>query len=309
MISGQDAHQAAMEKGALGFLEKPVTAEALHGMFARFNTMKTMKQLLIVEDHEGNMLAIKDLLQGEDIQITCARSGKAAYEALLSHDYDCVVLDLGLPDMTGFDLLEMLSKNRSLHIPPVVVYTGHDLTEEEYQQLSRYTRSIVIKNPGSRERLLDDTSLFLHRVEGNLREEQRRIIRMLHQSDQIPGHNKILVVDDDMRNAYALSTTLQDWGCTVVIAGDGQAALDALDRDDEVTLVLMDIMMPVMDGYEAIRRIRQSDRYGKIPIIALTALASADDRASCIEAGATDYLTKPVDLQKLVSLMKVWLLQ
>jgi len=226
---------------------------------------------------------------------------------LKSERYDCVILDLGLPDMTGFDLLKTLEQDGNRVIPPVVVYTGKDLTREEEVKLRGYAESIIIKGAKSDERLLDEVSLFLHRMVEKMPEKQRKMIINLHDTDSLLKDKKILMVDDDMRNIFALSRLLVEKGMQVIKAEDGKMALEALEKHADVDLVLMDIMMPVMDGYETMRRIRAQARFHKLPIIALTAKAMAGDRVLCIEAGANDYLAKPVDAKRLLSMLRVWL--
>lgn len=311
VVSAMDERQTSLEKGALGFLLKPASPEALGHVFERFESLiqSAIRELLIVEDDPGAQKATGDLLASKDINITYASNGKEALKKIRAQSFDCIVLDLGLPDMTGFDLLDQLSEDDAIALPPVVVYTGKELTKEEYTKLSKHADSVVIKGASSPERLLDDTLLFLHSVESKLPEEQRRIIRMLHEPGQVLEGRKILVVDDDMRNTFALSIALQECGSEVALAANGQLALDTLEVDSDIDLVIMDMMMPVMDGLEAIRRIRESDRYGQLPIIALTARTSPEDKKQCLDAGANDFLTKPVDMNRLVSLMNVWLHQ
>jgi CheY-like chemotaxis protein len=216
-------------------------------------------------------------------------------------------MDLGLPDMTGFELLKKLEKEHKLSLPPVIIYTGKELTQEENIELKKHTDSIIIKGVKSEERLLDETALFLHRVVDNLPKDKQQIISSLHDKDAIFRGKKVLIVDDDMRNLFALSKVLDEKGMIIVEAENGRVALDKLEKEPDINIILMDIMMPVMDGYEAMRQVRLKKEFKNLPIIALTAKAMKDDHERCIAAGANDYLTKPLDIDKLVSLMNVWL--
>jgi signal transduction histidine kinase/CheY-like chemotaxis protein/HAMP domain-containing protein len=257
---------------------------------------------LIVEDDETMRKSIRQLIvSGGDVKITETSTGKEAIEALAAGNFDCMVLDLGLPDMTGFALLDRLS---SSSIPPVIVYTASELTPEQEAQLRRYSETIIVKGPKSEDRLMDEISLFLHRKSRG--KKNRRIVPP-RDKDSMFSDKKILLADDDMRNVFALSKILSERGMKVLKAEDGLKALSLLDKNPETDLVLMDIMMPVMDGYEAMKKIREQDRFRKLPVIALTAKAMMADRAKCIAAGASDYLTKPVDTERLLSMMRVWL--
>src|SRR5206468_10957413 len=221
--------------------------------------------------------------------------------------FDCMVLDLGLPDMSGFQLMEEMKKEPSLRTLPVIVYTGRDLTKKEETQLKRMADAIIVKDVRSPERLLDETALFLHRVEANLPEHKRQILEQLHESDPVLAGKTALVVDDDMRNIYALTSLLERHKMTVRYAESGAEGIEVLKRTPGLDVVLMDVMMPEMDGYEAMRRIRAMDEYKNLPMIALTAKAMKGDREKCMEAGASDYITKPIDAQQLISLLRVWL--
>ncbi len=308
ILSAEDKDSDLLQMGAMGFLTKPVSGEVINSLFAKIEGLlqEPIKQLLLVEDDSSNRQAVIRLIGNQDVDICAVRTGQEAHEKLLSSVFDCIILDLSLPDISGFDLLDQLSQDSAIVLPPIVVYTGRDLTPEEYKRLNEYTRSIVIKGASSPERLLDETTLFLHSVESSLPHDQRTIIQMLYNSEQQLQGRKILLVDDDLRNTYALSRALSEQGLEVSMADNGELALQKLAEED-IELVLMDIMMPVMDGYEAMRRIRQQARFKKLPIIALTAKAMLEDRTKCIEAGANDYCTKPVEIDRLMSMMRVWL--
>ena len=297
------------KKGAIGFLNKPAKPDELLGAFGRIEHFieRKMKDLLIVEDDDAMRKSIKVVIGEGDVNITEVQNGEQAFQAIKANQFDCMVLDLGLPDMTGFDLLKMLDKDKDINIPPIIVYTGKDLTKEENDELQVYTNSIIIKGVKSDERLLDETALFLHRVVDDLPDKKQKIIANLHNKEILFQGKKIMVVDDDMRNVFALSKVLKGKGMEVVKAVNGQMALEVLEKNEDIDLVLMDIMMPVLDGYEATRKIRGMKKYDKLPIIALTAKAMKEDRQKCIEAGANDYMSKPVNVEKLLSLMRVWL--
>jgi CheY-like chemotaxis protein len=230
---------------------------------------------------------------------------------LKEQTFDCMVLDLSLPDASGFSLLETLSKEGAYAFPPVIVYTGRDLTSEDEQKLRRYSSSIIIKGAKSPERLLDEVSLFLHQVVSELPAEQQKMIHEARNRDAVLEGRRILIVEDDVRNVYSLTSILEPRGAVVEIARNGQEALDALNRQADapspVDLVLMDVMMPVMDGLDATRRIRMDPRWPKLPIIMLTAKAMPDDQERCLAAGANDYMAKPLDVDKLLSLVRVWM--
>jgi CheY-like chemotaxis protein len=247
------------------------------------------------------------LIEGSDVTITEANRGAAALAALATHQFDCMILDLSLPDMSGFELLNRLHSDEKLPKCPVIVYTGKALSEEENQELLKYAESVIVKGAKSPERLLDETALFLHRVIADLPEEKQSTIRKLHNPDTALEGKQILVVDDDTRNAFALSKLLADKGLKVQIAQNAAKALEFLENLPETSLILTDIMMPGMDGYELIRTLRARVRYKQLPIIALTAKAMKGDREKCLEAGASDYLSKPIDPNRLFSMLRVWL--
>jgi len=309
ILSGRDDLSEFLDMGAVGHLTKPVSSEDIDGAFAKIETLlkAEIKNLLVVEDDEASRKAMTQLIQNKGIDVTVSATGQEAYNILRAMKVDCVILDLHLPDMTGFELLHTISEDASIAMPPVIVYTAKDLTREEDQQLREFASSIVIKGADSPERLLDEISLFLHRVDSSLPAVQQDVTRVLHDSEQMLRDRTVLLVDDDMRNTFALSKMLRKEGMKVVIADNGHLALEKLDSEPDIELVIMDIMMPVMDGYETMRRIRMEKRWEMLPIIALTAKAMPEDQVKCIEAGANDYLTKPLDLEKLFSLIRVWL--
>jgi CheY-like chemotaxis protein len=247
------------------------------------------------------------LLKNKKVEIHSVYTGEEGLECLRTEAYDCVILDLSLPDMSGFEMLNRLVAQNETAVPPIIINTGKELTAEEYKELNHFTDSIVIKGVNSSERLLDEVSLFLHSVQKMLPPDQIQRIRSSHHSDASLKGRKVLLVDDDLRNTFALSKVLKQHGLEVVMADNGQMALDKLDSEEDIELIIMDIMMPIMDGYEAMSRIRSDQRYDKLPIIALTAKAMAGDREKSIEGGANDYMTKPVDTDKLLSLIRVWL--
>jgi CheY-like chemotaxis protein len=309
IVSANEATQDAMIMGAIGFLTKPVAGEDLERALERIQAVaeKEVKDLLLVEDSADLRKGILKLVGDLGVNVTEAATGRQAIEMIRSRRFDCMILDLGLTDMTGFELLKRLEDEREAAVPPVIVYTGRDLSKDDERELRRYAESIIIKGARSEERLLDEVTLFLHRMVSTLPKDKQRLIIDLHNRDAALEGKRVLLVDDDMRNLFAVSRVLTEKGLKVLKAEDGAAALKALDANPEVDIVLMDIMMPVMDGFEAMRRIRQQARHAKLPVIALTAKAMKEDREKCIEAGASDYLAKPVDVDKMLSMMRVWL--
>jgi CheY-like chemotaxis protein/signal transduction histidine kinase len=311
IISGRDEAGTTLplRKGAIGYLAKPVQLEAIDGVFNKIELLlaSEVKHVLVVEDDENTQIAIQGLLKKKDIHITVAGSGFAGLAHTQASKFDCVILDLQLPDMTGFEWLERIEKDLGEGAPPVVVYTARDLSEEENRKLSRYTGSIVIKGAKSPERLLDEVTLFLHSVESTLSSDQQEVIRMQHNPDKVLQGRTLLLVDDDLRNTFALSKLLKKHGLNIVIADNGQMALDKLKEDKSIELIIMDIMMPIMDGYQAMHEIRAQKSLSQVPIIALTARAMPEEQEKCMAAGANDYLTKPVDIERLLTLLRVWL--
>jgi CheY-like chemotaxis protein len=266
-----------------------------------------VRRLLVVEDSAAERLSIEQLIAHDDVEITAVGSGAEALAQLRERHWDCVVLDLRLPDMSGFDLLAQVQQDAELRDVPIVVFTGRELAADEEEQLRRMAKSIVLKGVQSPERLLDETALFLHRVVAELPEPKRRMLEQLHQTSEALAGRKVLVVDDDVRNIFALSSVLERHGMHVVIATNGQEAIKALEQTPDISLALLDIMMPGMDGYETMRRIRQMSSFRRLPIVALTAKAMQGDREKCLEAGASDYIAKPVDTTQLLSLLRTWL--
>jgi CheY-like chemotaxis protein len=288
---------------------KPTTPEALDAALTRIQEYSAprQKRLLIIEDDPAEQLSIKELIGYEDIEVSVAGSGAEALRLMQEESFDCAVLDLRLPDMTGFEVLEHLAQTPELSDLPVVVFTGKDLSAEEDARLHTLARSVVVKDVESPERLLDETALFLHRVVSDLPAEKQRMLDLLHRSDEALAGKKVLVVDDDVRNIFALSSVLERREMTVLTAGTGREAIRTLETTPDVSIVLMDIMMPEMDGYETMQVIRQNPAFQRLPIIALTAKAMKGDREKCLEAGASEYLAKPVNTEQLLSGLRTWL--
>ncbi len=307
-ISVDPAESRAFHKGAVGFVSKPLEASQLGQVFERLQQVsrQVMKNLLVVEDDVNLRRGITALVGNGDVVCHEAASAKAALEALRGGSFDCLVLDIGLPDLSGFELLDDLV-GEGITIPPVVIYTGRELTRDEDRRLRDYSDSIILKGARSQERLFDEVALFLHRVVDDMPEHKKAIIKTLYDADQPLVDKKVLLVDDDMRNVFALSQLLRERGMEVVRAENGLRAIDALENHPDIDLVLMDIMMPEMDGYEAIERIRATERHSRLPIIALTAKAMKGDRDKAIALGANDYQTKPIDFPRLCSMMRIWL--
>jgi tubulin-specific chaperone A len=260
-----------------------------------------------VEDDEIAQFHMTEMLSGDDVEVAIAQTGEEAYHLLEAEPFDCMVLDLGLEDISGFELLEKIHADVEISHLPIIIYTGRELSKEEELQLKKHAESIVIKGVKSLERLLDEVTLFLHRVEANLPKAQQKQLRMLHDKETVLSGKTVLMVDDDMRNVFAISSVLEERGMHVLVGEHGKEALSLLEQHPEIDVVLMDIMMPEMDGYETIGRIRKESKFKDLPIIALTAKAMKGDRQRCIDAGASDYLAKPVDTNKLLSLLRVWL--
>ena len=314
VVSASDHAQTALSLGAVGYLVKPVKREelsqALEALEAKLT--RTLRRVLIVEDDPVQREAVRKLLGSSEVETVGAGTAAECLKLLKEQTFDCMVLDLSLPDTSGFSLLETLSSEGDYAFPPVIVYTGHDLSAEDEQKLRRYSSSIIIKGAKSPERLLDEVSLFLHQVVAELPAEQQKMIHEARNRDAVLEGRRILIVEDDVRNVYSLTNILEPRGAVVEIARNGQEALDALDRGagggaSPVELVLMDVMMPVMDGLEATRRMRLDARWAKLPIIMLTAKAMPDDQERCLSAGANDYMAKPLDVDKLLSLVRVWM--
>ncbi|MGC1598005.1 MAG: response regulator, partial [Candidatus Acidiferrales bacterium] len=309
MLTQDEERHHGLSRGAFAFVTKPTTTEALASAFARIKEYATprRKRLLVVEDNPAEQFTIRELLGYDDIDVAVASTGSEALTAIKEETFDCVVLDLRLPDMSGFDLLERFSETPSLSDLPVVVFTGKDLSSEEDARLRVLARSVVVKGVESPERLLDETALFLHRVVADLPPEKQNMLERLHHSDEALVGKKVLVVVDDVRNIFALSSVLERRGMTVLTAGTGREAIQTLESTADVAIVLMDIMMPEMDGYETMQVIRQNTSLRRLPIVALTAKAMKGDREKCLEAGASEYLAKPVNTEQLLSALRMWL--
>jgi CheY-like chemotaxis protein len=309
IVSLDEDRQHGLARGAFAFITKPTTKEGLAAAVSRIKAYAEprRKRLLVVEDNAAEQLSIKELLGHDDLDIVTADSGAAALAALAEQPCDCVVLDLRLPDMSGFEVLEQISTDRRLSDVPVVVFTGRELSPEEDAQLHTLARSVVVKGVESPERLLDETSLFLHRVVSDLPPEKQRMLERLHRSDDDLVGKSVLVVDDDVRNIFALSSVLERRGMKVLTASTGSEATSLLERTPGVSIVLMDIMMPEMDGYQTMQKIRENPELRRLPIVALTAKAMKGDREKCFEAGASDYLAKPVNTEQLLSALRMWL--
>jgi CheY-like chemotaxis protein len=304
----EDRHHG-LARGAFAFVTKPTTPDELEGALSRIKDYSAprRKRLLIVEDNAAEQMSIRELLGHDDIDVSVVSTGEEAMSAVNGQQFDCVVLDLKLPDMSGFDILERFRDIPTLSDLPVVVFTGKELTPDEDARLHTLARSVVVKGVESPERLLDETALFLHRVVADLPVEKQQMLDRLHRSDDALVGKKVLIVDDDVRNIFALSSVLERRGMTVLTAGTGREAIDMLESTDDLSIVLMDIMMPEMDGYETMQVIRQNPAFRRLPIIALTAKAMKGDREKCLEAGASEYLAKPVNTDQLLSALRVWL--
>jgi len=306
-MSAADSSLDAMRMGAIGFLTKPVTLEKVEETFSKIENIITrpVRKLLVVEDDEVQSQSIRELIGNGDVETEIVPTGAQAYEALTTRHFDCMILDLGLEDMSGFELLDQIRKNPDCSNLPVIVYTGRDLSQEEDRQLRQYTDSVIIKGVKSPERLLEESALFLHRVEADLPKEKQNMLRLVHDKEKVLAGKTVLLVDDDMRNVFALSSVLEDKNMNIIIARDGVEGVEKTKGHPEIDIILMDIMMPKMDGYEAMEEIRKTHK--DLPVIALTAKAMKGDKNKCIEAGANDYLAKPVDTDKLISMLRVWL--
>ena len=309
VISVEDRVEAAMHMGAIGYAVKPTTREELKDVFARLEAKLTqkVKRVLLVEDDDLQRDSITRLIGDEDIEITAVGLAQQALDLLRDNVYDCMIIDLKLPDMLGNDLLKRMSTEEICSFPPVIVYTGRNLTRDEEAELRKYSRSIIIKGARSPERLLDEVTLFLHKVESRLSHERQRMLQTARSRDKVFEGRKVLLVDDDVRNIFALTSALEAKGAIVVIGRNGYEAIERLNEVEDIDLVLMDVMMPEMDGFEATTLIRKDPRWQKLPIIAVTAKAMKDDQERCLAAGSNDYLAKPIDLDRLFSLIRVWL--
>jgi CheY-like chemotaxis protein/CHASE3 domain sensor protein len=309
VVSASDFTQMALSMGAAAYLLKPVEREQLVEAFRdlEVRSSRRMRRVLVVEDDAVLRSSVANLLGKSDVEIKTAATVADALRLLGEHTFDCIVTDLALPDQSGYDLLETMTRDEQYAIPPVIVYTGRSLNAAEEQRLRKYSKSIIIKGARSPERLLDEVTLFLHQVESELPPAQQRLLKEARHRETIFEGRRILIVEDDVRNVFALSSVLEPKGAKVTIARNGREALTALDREPNIDLVLMDVMMPEMDGLEATREIRKNPRFMRLPIIALTAKAMRDDHERCLAAGANDYLAKPLDIEMLLSLLRVWM--
>ncbi|MDB5974786.1 MAG: histidine kinase [Nevskia sp.] len=314
VISVADYMQEALELGAVGYVLKPVKREQLVEAFRRLEAKfsQALRRVLVVEDDVRQGESMRQLLGSGDVQITLVESAGAALVELQASTFDCVVMDLNLPDLSGYELLEKMAGQDDVSFPPVIVYTGRSLTRDEELKLQRYSRAIIIKDAHSPERLLDEVTLFIHQVESKLPAESQRMLKAARARESTMEGRRILVVEDDVRNIFALSSVFEPKGAKIEIARNGREAIEALTRstaqpDKVIDLVLMDIMMPEMDGFTAMREIRKNPEWKRLPIIALTAKAMRDDQEKCLAAGANDYIAKPLDVEKLLSLVRVWM--
>jgi CheY-like chemotaxis protein len=309
IISLEEERQHGLAHGAFSYMVKPVTTDAIEACLDRIHSFITphLKRLLVVEDNETESQSIVELLAHDDLEIVTVATGAAAIQTLLDQQFDCCVLDLRLADMSGFELLERIKAEPKLAHLPVVVFTGKDLDPEEERQLKTMAKSIVLKGVQSPERLFDETALFLHRTVANLPEAKQKMLERLHSSNEVLRGRKVLVVDDDARNIFALATILENQDLEVVSATNGRQAIEIIESTPDLSVILMDIMMPEMDGYETMREIRRKPQFRSLPILALTAKAMKGDREKCLEAGASDYVAKPVDTDQLLSMLRVWL--
>jgi HAMP domain-containing protein/CheY-like chemotaxis protein/signal transduction histidine kinase len=311
IISSEPQKQRALKLGAITHLQKPVSREALATSFDNIAAFakRGVKRLLVVEDDETQRKSIVELIGNGDVVTTAVSNGEEAINALKAETFDCMVLDLRLPDMTGFELIEKLQKELGLTNLPIIIYTGKDLTSKEETQLRKVADAIIVKEVSSPERLLAETALFLHRVEANMPEPKRRILEQVNRRDPVLTDKKVLIIDDDVRNIFALTSALESYNMKVIHAENGKEGIELLKKTPGIDVVLMDIMMPEMDGYETTQEIRKLNKFKNLPIIALTAKAMKSDKERCIEAGASDYISKPIDIDQLLSLLRVWLYQ
>ena len=309
IISVDPERERSLRLGAISFIQKPVTRVTLDDALTETVEFlkRPLKNLLIIEDDSVQRESLTDLIGNGDVHTTAVGTAVEALNALAEQHFDCIVLDLGLPDINGVELIRTIHERLGITAPAIIVYTGKELTRAEETELRMISDSIVVKNVRSPERLLDETALFLHRVQAKLPEPKQRMIEQVQKSDSLLTGRKVLIVDDDVRNIFAITSALEAMQMDVKFAESGQSGIDLLQQNPDIEVVLMDVMMPEMDGFETIRRIRRIDRFKKLPIISVTAKAMKDDREKCLQAGASDYITKPVDMDQLRSLLRVWL--
>ncbi|WP_427156964.1 HAMP domain-containing protein [Aliinostoc sp. HNIBRCY26] len=309
IMTVEEGRQRGLLLGAIAYLQKPVTSEAMSEALYKIRGFveRRVKNLLVVEDDDLQRQSIVELIGNNDVVTVAVGTGAAALEAIRTQEFDCLVLDLGLPDMTGFELIEQIKREPNSTTLPIVVYTGREITPTQETELRRIAETIIIKDVRSPERLFDETALFLHRVQANLPTPKREILEQLYSQDNSLVGKKVLIVDDDVRNIFALTSMLERYQMQVIYAENGREGISLLEVTPDIDVVLMDVMMPEMDGYETMRLIRQNEQFQNLPIIALTAKAMQGDRDHCIAAGASDYIAKPVDTEQLLSLLRVWL--
>ncbi|OKH16128.1 hybrid sensor histidine kinase/response regulator [Fischerella major NIES-592] len=309
VMTVEEGKQRSLQQGAIAYLQKPISSETLHQAITKIKGFveRRVKNLLVVEDDENQRQSIVDLIGNTDVATTAVSTASEALQAIGNGQFDCVVLDLGLPDMNGFELIEQIKQSPNGEALPIIVYTARELTRAEDVQLQRIAETIIVKDVRSPERLLDETALFLHRVQADLPAPKRQILEQLQNSDFQLAGKKVLIIDDDVRNIFALTSMLERYQMQIFYAENGSDGIEVLQNNPDINVVLMDVMMPEMDGYETTRCIRANPDFKSLPIIALTAKAMQGDREKCIEAGASDYITKPVDTEQLLSLLRVWL--
>ncbi|WP_211747788.1 response regulator [Paenibacillus sp. Marseille-Q4541] len=309
IISVVDESKQGLTMGAMAYLKKPVNKDQIEDALSQIESFinRDLKRLLIIEDDDVLRESMVELIGHDDVAITAVSTGAEALRELDREHFDCMVMDLGLSDISGFDLLDQIRRNENLKQLPIIIYTGKELDMREEIELKKYAESIIVKNVKSQERLFDETALFLHRVEANLPEDRRNILKKLYNNEDALEGKRILLIEDDIRNIFSLVSVLESYNLSVTFAENGREALEVLKQDPNFDLILTDIMMPEMDGYETMRAIRSMEEFHSLPIIALTAKAMKEDRQRCIDAGASDYISKPIDVEKLLSLLKVWL--
>ncbi len=310
-MSGYDQSMDAKRMGAIGYLHKPINMEQLGKAFKDIEQFidQSVKNLLVVVDNDSHQQKIVDLTGSGDVKMTVVATKAAALEQLKNTSFECMIIDVDVEQASGIQLLEQLSKEDNQSQIPVILHAERDLSESEQALLQQIAQNLTVKTVKSPERLLDEATLFLHQVASKLPEEQQQMLRLVHDKEAILKDKKVMIVDDDVRNSFSLMTVLEDKDMEVVVASNGKEALSLLEEHADISLILMDIMMPEMDGYETMHQIRKKPQYHQLPILAITAKAMKDDRNKCIEAGANDYLPKPVDNDKLLSMMRVWLYQ
>ncbi|AFY30750.1 HAMP domain-containing protein [Calothrix sp. PCC 7507] len=308
IMTVEEGRQRSLQLGAIAYLQKPVTSESISDALTKIKDFveRRVRSLLVVEDNEIQRHSIVELIGNSDVVTTAVSTGAEAIAAIRSQPFDCLVLDLGLPDMSGFELIEQIKQEPNGVALPIIVYTGLEVSPEQETELRRIAETIIIKDVRSPERLFDETALFLHRVQANLPESQRQLLERLQLIDNSLTNKKVLIVDDDIRNIFALTSMLERYQMQILYAENGRDGINILENTPDIDVVLMDVMMPEMDGYDTTRLIRQNERFKTLPIIALTAKAMQGDREKCMESGASDYITKPVDIEQLLSLLRVW---